>query len=84
MSGNEPSNTFGPVEDADATRQSQHAVANDTPVDVNFNAVLARQQAQTTALAGSEFEAAAARRTAAADSASERRMILADQAIKGA
>jgi hypothetical protein len=78
---NEPSNTFGPVESADETRQAQHSVSNDAPTDVNFNAVLARQQAQTTALAGSEFEAASVRRANAADSATERRQILADQGI---
>lgn len=64
---NEPSNTFGPVESADETRQAQHSVSNDAPTDVNFNAVIARQQAQTTANAGNEFEAAAARRTILAD-----------------
>lgn len=78
---NEPSNTYGPVENADDTRQAQHSVSNDIPTDVNFNAVIARQQSQTTALAGSEFEAASARRTTAADAATERRQILADKGI---
>lgn len=81
--GNEPSNTFGPVESADETRQAQHSVSNDAPTDVNFNAVIARQQAQTTSLAGSEFGAAASRRNNAADAATERRQILADKDIKG-
>lgn len=78
---NEPSNTFGPVESADETRQAQHSISNDAPTDVNFNAVLARMQAQTTSLAGSEFEAASVRRTSAADAAAERRQILADSAV---
>jgi len=64
---NEPSNTFGPVESADETRQAQHQVANDTPVDVNPNAALARFQSLTMGLAGAEFEAAASRRTIIAD-----------------
>ena len=78
---NEPSNTFGPVESADETRQAQHSVSNDAPTDVNFNAVMARKQAQTTDNAGSEFESASARRTIAADAASDRRAILADKGI---
>ena len=78
---NEPSNTFGPVESADETRQAQHSVSNDAPTDVNFNAVMARKQAQTTDNAGSEFEASASRRTNAADAATERRQILADKGI---
>ena len=72
MAGNEPSNTFGPVESADESRQAQHTFSNDVPTDVNNNAALARRQASTTANAGDEFAAAAARRT-----------ILADQAMKG-
>jgi hypothetical protein len=83
MSGNEPSNTYGPVEDADSTRQAQHGMTNDTPTDVNFNAVMARKQAQTTDLVGSEFAASASRRTNGADAAAERRMILADKGIAG-
>lgn len=67
--GNDPvhSSAFGPIEDADATRQAQHSRSNDSPTDVNNNAALARVQAQTTALIGAEFEAAAARRTIFAD-----------------
>ena len=78
---NEPSNTFGPVESADETRQAQHSISNDAPTDVNFNAVMARKQAQTTDLAGSEFGAAAARRTNAADASTERRQIIADKQV---
>lgn len=64
----EDANTvYGPVENADETRQAQHGFTNDTPVDVNFNATIARVQAQTSSLTGAEFAAAAARRTILAD-----------------
>lgn len=53
---------FGPREDADATRQAQHSQANDTPTDVNLNAVVAREQAGTFTQMGKEFAAAASRR----------------------
>lgn len=81
---NEPSNTFGPVESADETRQAQHSISNDAPTDVNFNAVLARMQAQTTSLAGAEFEAASIRRASGSDAAAERRQIIADSLIANA
>lgn len=55
-------NGFGPREDADTTRQAQHSHANDTPTDVNLNAVVAREQATTLTLMGKNFEAGAARR----------------------
>lgn len=48
---------FGAREDADSTRQAQHMEANDAPVDVNYNAVMARAQAETIALMGKSFEA---------------------------
>lgn len=48
---------FGAREDADSTRQAQHAVANDAPVDVNFNAIIARSQALTVDMLGKSFEA---------------------------
>ena len=54
------------------TRQSQQQVANDVPVDVNFNAIVGRSQALTVDLAGKGFQAA-----------QERRQILADEKIKG-
>ncbi len=41
------SNAYGPVEGADETRQAQHSRSNDSPTDVNNNAVLARSQALT-------------------------------------
>ncbi|MAY35623.1 MAG: hypothetical protein CMN84_05910 [Spongiibacteraceae bacterium] len=53
---------FGPREDADASRQSQHSVSNDAPTDVNFNAIVARSQALTVNLLGKNFEANADRR----------------------
>ena len=57
----EHSEGFGPAEDADSTRQGQHTMANDMPVDVNCNAALAREQAGTLALMGKNFEANANR-----------------------
>ena len=63
----EHSNAFGPAENADETRQAQHTNANDTPTDVNINAVVAREQAGTFALMGKNFEANADRRNKVAD-----------------
>ena len=48
---------FGARESADETRQAQHMEANDAPVDVNINAVVAREQALTFALMGQNFRA---------------------------
>ena len=47
---------YGPGVNADETRQAQHMAANDTPVDVNFNAVVARSQALTVDQLGKNFE----------------------------
>jgi hypothetical protein len=76
----EPDNTpqhsqgFGPAEDADATRQAQHTAANDVPVDVNPNAIVARTQAagfiaqqETITQMGKNFEHVAARRNSIFD-----------------
>ena len=52
---------FGPAEDADATRQSQHSVANDAPTDVNLNACYGRNYAETASRRADAFERAAAR-----------------------
>ena len=52
---------FGAAEDSDATRQAQHQMGNDFPVDVNPNAVIARAQSETITLMGKNFEAQAAR-----------------------
>lgn len=60
-------NPFGPGANADETRQAQHQVANDAPVDVNANAVVARAQAETLTLMGKNFEAGAARRNGILD-----------------
>lgn len=64
---------FGAAENSDDTRQAQHAFANDTPTDVNFNAIVARSQALSVDMAGKGFI-----------SAQERRQILADKILKGA
>ena len=53
----EHSEGFGPAENADDTRQAQHSQANDTPTDVNMNAVVARSQALTFDIAGKGFTA---------------------------
>lgn len=58
----EHSNAFGAAEDADATRQAQHAVANDAPVDVNLNAIIGREQGATLTLMGKAFQSNADRR----------------------
>lgn len=63
----EHSQGFGPAEDADSTRQAQHTQSNDTPTDVNCNAVIAREQSATLTLMGKNFEAGAARRNNIAD-----------------
>ncbi len=58
---------FGAAENSDDTRQAQHAFANDTPTDVNFNAIAARSQALTVDIAGKGFVAAQQRRDILAD-----------------
>ena len=50
-------NPFGPGASADETRQAQQTNANDTPTDVNFNAIVARSQALTLDVLGKEFAA---------------------------
>lgn len=67
---------FGSREDADATRQAQHEMANDTPVDVNINAVLAREQGASLALIGNQFRANAARLDSINDSNADWREII--------
>lgn len=66
---------FGAREDADATRQAQHELANDTPVDVNFNAVVARSQAETLDVLGKEFAANSDARQKMADANADWREI---------
>ena len=65
----EPTRAFGPVEDSDSTRQAQHGVVNDAPVDVNYNAVAARSQHLTIDSLGKGFAAAQERRQIIADHA---------------
>jgi hypothetical protein len=48
---------FGARESADETRQAQQQLANDAPVDVNMNAIVAREQALTFTVAGQSFAA---------------------------
>ena len=67
MATSEPTRALGPVESADETRQAQHQLANDAPVDVNFNALVARSQALTVDIAGKGFVAAQERRSIMAD-----------------
>lgn len=55
------SNAFGPAESADETRQAQHTQSNDTPTDVNMNAIVARSQALTFDMASKNYEANANR-----------------------
>lgn len=55
------SSAFGPIENADETRQAQHSNSNDTPTDVNMNAIVAREQGATLTLMGKNFEANAMR-----------------------
>ena len=69
---------FGPRESTDETRQAQHQQANDTPTDVNLNAVVAREQAGTFTLMGKNFEANADRRNKIFD-----RLAFLDSAAKG-
>ncbi len=60
--GPEASSGFGGREAADATRQAQQSFSNDTPTDVNMNAIIARVQGGTMALMAANFEANADRR----------------------
>ena len=43
---------FGPAEAADAARQAQFTESDDTPTDVNLNAIIARSQALTVDVLG--------------------------------
>lgn len=52
---------YGPNANADDTRQAQQTNSNDTPTDVNINAVVVREQAGTFTLMGKNFEANAMR-----------------------
>lgn len=63
----EHSEGYGPAEHSDDTRQAQHSQSNDTPTDVNNNAVVARSQALTVDVLGKNFAANADRRNKIAD-----------------
>lgn len=54
-------NPFGPGSSADETRQAEFTESNDTPTDVNLNAVCARVQAASFSLMQNNFEANAMR-----------------------
>ena len=58
---------FGARESADETRQAQQSFSNDTPTDINFNAVVARSQQLTLDVLGKNFEANADLRQKYAD-----------------
>lgn len=62
-------NPYGPGANADETRQAQHMAANDTPVDVNLNAITARSQALTVDVLGKAWTANQDRREKIADHA---------------
>lgn len=47
---------YGPNALADETRQAQMMEANDAPVDVNVNSVVARSQTLTFDIAGKNYE----------------------------
>jgi len=67
MAESEPTRAYGPVELSDDTRQAQNQVANDAPVDVNPNAIIARDQALVTQMLGHSFQANQDRRDKIAD-----------------
>ncbi len=58
---------FGARESADETRQAQQSFSNDTPTDINFNAVVARDQQLTLSVLGKNYESNADRRGKIAD-----------------
>lgn len=47
---------YSPEIDAARTMQAEHQLANDAPVDVNMNAIVARSQALTVDIAGKAFQ----------------------------
>ena len=63
----QPTRAYGPVEQADDTRQAQQTQSNDSPTDVNMNAVVGRSQALTVDMAGKGFTALQERRQIIAD-----------------
>jgi hypothetical protein len=65
--GPEASSGYGGREATDDTRQAQQSFSNDTPTDVNFNAIVGRSQSLTIDVLGKGFVAAQERRTIIAD-----------------
>lgn len=53
---------YSPEIDSARTMQAEHALANDAPLDVNMNAIMARSQALTVDIAGKAFQSNADRR----------------------
>ena len=60
-------NPYGPGASADDTRQAQQTNSNDTPTDVNFNAVVARSQCLTVDFGGKAWVSNTDRREKVAD-----------------
>lgn len=48
----QPTRAFGPVEQADETRQAAQGILNDAELDVNFQQVIVRSQALTVDVLG--------------------------------
>jgi len=67
LTGAPDQSTYGAKEGTADTRQAQQSFSNDTPTDVNFNAVVARGQALTVEVLGKGFVAAQERRQIIAD-----------------
>jgi len=66
---------FGARESADETRQAQQSFSNDTPTDVNFNAIVARSQTLTVDVLGKAFTSNSDRRDKMFDEMAYRRKI---------
>jgi len=67
LTGAPDQSTYGAKEGTSDTRQAQQTFSNDTPTDVNFNAVVARSQVLTVDVLGKSFEANNDRRAKYAD-----------------
>ena len=77
------SNVYAAAEHSHDTRQAQHSMSNDTPTDVNINAIFARSQALTSDALGKGFTSNHERLLAEMNAAAARRTILADKAMDG-
>jgi len=58
---------FSPEISSSKQMQSEHSFSDDTPTDVNFNAVVARSQSLTVDIAGKQFVGNSDRRDKMAD-----------------